>query len=117
MIDATDPVAKRQRIERLIVSTVVKSALAYKWLISINTGGETILKRCDDCDSIMNSIMSVDDEQLIFYDITGVRKGWIRLVYGNDGFDVIADYSSPIEFLLEDAIAVADIISFWQLFK
>jgi hypothetical protein len=52
--------------------------------------------------------MEVDDEHLGVFqaaDATGVERvcrpfAWVRFVYGNDGYDVISDYTTSLEAVL-----------------
>lgn len=42
------------------------------------------------------------------FDTTGKRIGWVRMIYGNDGWDVMADYTTNLEDVLTDANKLAD---------
>jgi hypothetical protein len=57
----------------------------------------------------MNEINQTDEEYLIFY-YGGSKIGWVQLVYGNTGFDVVCDHtqSTEMERLLSRAMALAD---------
>jgi len=54
---------------------------------------------------------AVDDCWLRVRDANGVRKGWVRFVYGNDGWDVMNDYTTNLEDTLKDVNAFADSLS------
>ena len=34
--------------------------------------------------------------------------GWVYLVFGNDGWDVISDYTTNLEFLMGEALKISD---------
>lgn len=46
-----------------------------------------------DYESIVSMCLNVDDLYLIFQSPDKTKKAWARLVYGNDGFDLINDYT------------------------
>jgi hypothetical protein len=60
-----------------------------------------------DRDAILAEVMQVDDEFLgVFSPAADVDRscwpvhGWVRFVYGNDGCDVISDYTTNLEGVL-----------------
>ncbi len=118
---------ERQMIERAIVRQVVRDVLNAPegYAISIHDGEGFAIRRSRDVEAVMRHIMSTDEDRLIVYapgeDASkpwGNADGWRRigtllLVYGNDGWDVMADSSEAPEFtaLLERAEALADELS------
>ncbi len=107
-------VAIRQEIERRIVSRIVKDALAQGYIVSVYDGCDFAIKRSSHYSAIMAAIMSTDEDTLIIRDAnTGEKIGFIHLVYGNDGFDVVSDYTANdrIEALLQGANTLADKLS------
>lgn len=48
-------------------------------------------EHCTDYEEAVSMCLNVDDLYLVFSN--GQRKAWARLVYGNDGWDLICDYS------------------------
>lgn len=101
-------VKMRQEIERKIIAQIVDSAFANGYSISVNDGEETVLKKSTNKTQIMNAIMSTDEDVLYIHDKAGARLGSVYLIYGNDGHDVIADYTAGLESLLEEANKLAD---------
>jgi hypothetical protein len=98
-------------IERRIVRKVVESAIAQGYALTVNDGEGIPIKRSTNKQAILASMFSVDEEHLIVrHAETGERIGYIYLVYGNDGHDVICDYTtSPrMEEILKDANTLAD---------
>ena len=91
-------VQQRQAIERKIVEQVIDAAFANGYKIWIDNGGdwdEVIF--CETAADAKREIMHTDEEYLHIYKVEdGVQKGygWVWCVYGNDGWDVIADYST-----------------------
>lgn len=97
-----DPgVKQRIVIERSIVRRAVTDILAASpcYRILVHDGEEVALERSRDLGAIMAKIMATGEETLFLYQPSGiadacyVRMGWISLIYGNDGWDVIADHS------------------------
>lgn len=62
--------------------------------------------------SILAELMQVDDEFLgVFYPHITVDTrpdAWVRFVYGNDGWDVISDYTTNLELVLAPINEYAD---------
>ena len=91
----------RIELEKRIVREIAKAALEKGWTASVYDGEEWALRISSDLSAIMAAIYSTDEDQLILRDADGKRMGWIRLVYGNDGWDVINDYSTALEEFLK----------------
>jgi len=102
-------VVRRQRIEQNIIRAAVKSALAKGYSVSVNDGEEVTLAKSTSEARIMAAIMTTDEDVLLIHDQLkdAVCIGWIKLIYGNDGWDVINDYTTNLEAMLTDAHRVA----------
>ncbi len=105
---------KRQRAEYAVISAFVKSALAAGHTLGVNNGEETVVKYSKSYKQIMGAIMSTDEERILVYPksaTSGPRMGWVMLVYGNSGWDVICDCTENVEHLLVKAGEVSDKLS------
>jgi hypothetical protein len=101
-------VSTRKEMERAIVQQVVASALAAGYALSVNNGGdEPEISPTTDQKLVMDTLFATDDEHLLFIK-DGREVGWVYFVYGNDGWDVINDYTTNLESVLEQADALAD---------
>ena len=101
----------RQAIERRIIERLVTDAIAAGFAVSVDDGGETTVKRSRDLDEIMAAVMTTDEDYLYFHEGEGrSTNNWVHLVYGNDGWDVIADHSDneAMNALVAGASALAD---------
>jgi hypothetical protein len=107
----------RQSIERRIYSRIVKDALAGGFNVSVYDGEEYALKHSTSYKAIMDAGFSTDADVLVIYRDTkdhttgdAGRVGFVSLVYGNCGWDVISDYtaSDEMETLLSGADTLAD---------
>lgn len=97
--------AKRRAVERRIVKRVVKAAFAAGYTLKVDDGEDVL--ELNDVASVNKVMFSVDDENLLVF--KDKRKiGRVYFVYGNDGTDVICDYTTNLEAMLADATAFAD---------
>lgn len=103
-------VGKRQKAEYAVISAFVKAALAAGHTLGVYDGEETVLKHSSSYKAVMAAIMSTDDDYIFVYPVgatSGPRMGWVRLIYGNDGPDVISDYTTNLEHLMAKADEVS----------
>lgn len=101
-------VQKRMDIERKVYSRIVKDALADGLTVSVHDGEEYALEGSSSYKAIMDAGFSTDADALVFFR-DGKRLGFVSLVYGNSGWDVISDYTATdeMETLLKGADALA----------
>jgi hypothetical protein len=110
-------ICTRIAIEREVTMRAVEALTAAEYLVSVYDGEEYPLTRSSCVPALMRSVGTVDDEYLeVWTRGTGPHnpprsKGWIRLVYGNDGYDVISDYTVNLESVLEPVNAYADTLA------
>lgn len=90
-------------MERAIVRHLIRSLLARteaEYSLSVFDGEEWPIVRSRDLNAIMAEIGACDEERLAIRRGTGAeaeRIGSVYLVYGNDGWDVIADNTDTPE--------------------
>ena len=107
-LSADQRIAKRQQLEVRIVKAVVREALKQGYSLSVDDGEEHHAYTTDQ-QTLYKQLMETDEDYLhLLKDATHV--GWIRFVYGNDGWDVICDYSAndATESVLIPANKIAD---------
>lgn len=86
-------VARRIEVERKMVSALVRHALAEGMLVSVDDGGdEMAITKSSSYEDIFDAVGATDTDIVHLYRADGSRVGWFQLIYGNDGYDVIADY-------------------------
>jgi hypothetical protein len=84
--------AQRIEIERAIVERLVSDALFFHgYTVSHSDGEALIVERSRDIGPIMAQLHCHPEESLTFHDVDGYRVGAVSLVYGNDGYGVLAD--------------------------
>lgn len=104
----------RQAVERAVIKAFVTTALAKGAFVSVyndNSASDDSLEleKSDNLDKIMDAIMSSDEDVLVLYKSPDDGKGfgWVRCIYGNEGWDVISDYTTNLDIYMFDANAVA----------
>jgi ribosomal protein L35AE/L33A len=99
----------RQEIERQIIQRIVTDALEAGFQLTVDDGGDQpSVKRSTDQAAIMGAVMLTDEDRLYYSKPGEPLQGWVRLIYGNDGWDVVNDYTTNLEPLLAGASAEAD---------
>lgn len=101
-------ICARLRMERRIVRKIAQAMLAAGFSVSVNDGEEIPVDRSRKLSEIMDGCFSVDEEWLIAYREDRSRVGFVFLVYGNSGFDVVNDYSMELEELMAPINDYAD---------
>lgn len=104
-------VATRREVEFKIVSAIVDAALAagYRIAVSFERGYDTgeMLLGSRDRSEIMEEVFAGDDCHIFIQPADGdlldaggvISVGWIYCVFGNDGWDVVSDYTTSLEGL------------------
>ncbi len=113
-------VKMRQMVEHEIVERFIDDALAagHRLSVSLERGydADEMLLGSTDRQKIIDEAFAGDDCHIFVVPATGptvedgrvVSKGWVYCVYGNDGWDVISDYTVNLESLLAGAKAISD---------
>lgn len=104
-------IEKRIEIERAIVTKVVMDAIEQGYSLTLNNGGDTDeIIQCKDADTFIKELFATDEEHIKFYDKYGKYVGFVYLVYGNDGYDVICDCSvtKEVKEIIRGAEALAN---------
>lgn len=106
---ATDAgIRVRMLIERAIVRQAVADILAAGLRITLtHEGDDSEAVLATDLDFIMDQASACDLEGLVLYTAEGNRVGWVQMVYGNDGWDVLSDNSTTVSPYLVGADALS----------
>jgi hypothetical protein len=93
-------VKMRQEVERKIATAAIQALLKAGFAISIDNGGDTY-ERSTSEKAILENMFQTDEEHLYVEKpqrAGGWRTfGWLYFVYGNDGWDVLSDYTVNLE--------------------
>jgi hypothetical protein len=94
-----------------LLKRLVSDALFFHGYSVSHSDGEALtIARARGIGPIMAQLHACDEEGLIFHDADGKRVGVVSLVYGNHGYDVIADRTDNalMSTLLAGAEGLAD---------
>ncbi len=100
--DARDPdhrnfshtLARRIRAEKRMCVALVNACIDRGFSVSVFDGEEWTVKRSTDRERILMALFSTDQDLLKIHDAAGQSAGWFELVYGNDGHDVVSDFTA-----------------------
>ena len=98
----------RQEVESLIAQGVIAAVLAEGLAITVNDGDENVLEHSRDADAVLAAMFSTDEDRLYISSgpETAISHGWILFIYGNDGFDVVSDYTTNLESILAPIVGI-----------
>ena len=104
---------QRINVERTIVVMTVEALLKAGYMLNVNNGGDEdeLPQRTNHPQTLLAAMMETDEERLHIYSAGGWGVGEIDFVYGNDGYDVISNYTTNIESILNP---VMDWINVWE---
>jgi hypothetical protein len=94
-------VAQRIRLEGMVAKRCVRDMLAAGYSIDVNDGEETTICKSKHASQILDAMFTSDEDYLIIHDSDGNRLGWVYFVYGNEGWDVISDYTTSLEHVMK----------------
>jgi hypothetical protein len=101
---------KRETMERKICKAAIEGLIEAGYTISVFDGEAYPLEYSIDVKEVPDTLFATEDELLEIYRNSNNMEyvGFTRFIYGNDGHDVIADYSKGLEPALKKAIDLAD---------
>lgn len=97
-------VKMRQLVENEITAKVVDVLLAAGYGLSVdngdNNGDEYEIKNSHNFAKVLKALYQTDDDRLYVHHNAVEPFAWVHFVYGNDGWDVISDYTTNLEKLI-----------------
>ena len=115
-------VKKRQQIEKTIARRVVTDLLAAGYELGVNDGENVDVHHSTDQKKILAAMFLTDEDWLLVYEPkekcdpgrynpkNTTSNYWVRFVYGNDGWDVICDYTTTLEPVIGEGTATQKLI-------
>jgi hypothetical protein len=97
-------VRPRALMEAVMCRKLIELANAAGYTIEID---EYEGEKTPDDDSILKACFNLDEIHMIFHK-DGQRIGWVFLVMGNSGYDLISDYTTNLEEFLKPAMELGD---------
>ena len=106
----TYAIRQRQKIEQTIARAVVDALLAAGFALGVYDGEDIVIYHSTSKAAILKALFDTDEDYLYVYEGTDLHRGWVRFVYGNDGWDVISDYTVNLEQWIGEGTAVDKLI-------
>jgi hypothetical protein len=100
---------KRQEMERAIAQRIIADAIAAGFSLDVLDGEDYPLKNSTDPEAIINAMFSTDDDRL-YFNKDGQSVGWVHLLYGENGWDVVSDHTANLDDVLRGAEVLADLL-------
>lgn len=86
--------ARRIKAEKRMSVALVTACLARGFAVSVSDGEDWPVKRSTNKTEILEALFSTDEDVIVIRTKNGEKAGWFQLIYGNDGYDVVSDYSA-----------------------
>ena len=90
--------------ERAICRKAIRALHAAGYTLRVDAGEGWETPRVapgEGCDTLMRALFNLDEAWLcVFAPLANKHFAWVRFVFGNDGWDVISDYTTNIEATL-----------------
>ena len=117
---------KRRKVERLIAVRVVLDCLRAGYALNVENGGEQreLPRVSKDSQKVLGAMFATDEDTLLVYELrpdpkyhddramdSWVMIGWVRFIYGNSGWDVMADHTESLNTVLKDVGDLAETLS------
>jgi hypothetical protein len=99
-----------REIETKIVDALLTELFDNGLRVNVNNGGDTneLPEPTRDKDKVMETLFATGEDTILVYTKEGKRIGFVSLVYGNGGWDVISDYATRLEPYMTKANALAE---------
>lgn len=103
-----------EQMEKEIVFVLVSEIFERGWGVSfLGSGGIKFAKDSQEIDDLVESILNCGVEDLILYIFKedNTKAGWVLLIFGNDGYDLVADHTTgEVEDLMGAVNSVSEIL-------
>lgn len=91
-------VLPRARVELAIVRRLIRALVKHNYALSIDDGNDELYAKTEG--DMLALLFNLDEAHLIVRDPIG-GQSFVRLVFGNDGYDVINDYGISLTHIIE----------------
>ena len=101
-------VRHRIQLERKIVRSLVAELLSHGFELAVFDGEEEH-KQTTDSGKLLDQLMETDEDYLYVYPAgAAAMMGHVRLVYGNDGWDVMSDWTTNLDQYIPLTLALVE---------
>jgi len=90
----------------LVLRSLVTELIGHGFALSVHNEEATEIEDSTDIEAVIAELWQCDMEELTSK--KGDLTGWFSLVYGNDGYDVISDYTVNMEPFIADTMTLVD---------
>lgn len=102
----------RIRLELRIMRKTVEALIAAGYFITIDNGESEDIRNSKDVNAIMKEVFATD-EDFVYVSKKPTPEdarydAFVRFIYGNDGWDVINDYSTSLEKIMKPVMDYAE---------
>jgi len=106
----------RIAVEKEIYTKVIDVLLEAGFGLSIdNSGNDYEIENSRDREAILKSMFLCDEDRLYVHKPTDSQPfAWVYFVYGNDGWDVISDYTVNLEKYIGEGTEVDTLIKKYE---
>lgn len=111
-------ICQRIKVEQMVVAQAVRSLIEAGYKLVVDDSGAAVESGfrpsvpTDNVAEILAELMQTDDDYLLTFRVEGdgvkYTGRWVHFVYGNDGYDVISDYTTSMEPELVEANNLAE---------
>lgn len=96
-------------IEDQIIKLTIDALVNAGFELSVHDGGEMTVNRSTNPDTIFAAMKTTDEDCLFVYmRETRGSMGWVRFIYGNEGVEVINDYTVSLESVMSIVFNLID---------
>ena len=104
-------VKHRIAVEKQIAFAIIDSLVSAGFLVEINDGEGIVVEPTKNEEVLKGGLHTTDEDLLVAYRVDAIgslkRMGWVQLIYGNLGWDIIADNTTTMEQFLEPAVELS----------
>jgi len=106
----------RIKIEKRVARLFLKTAIKAGYLVRVHDGDDWACARTDKVSVALEAMFSTDEDRVYVYEKVNdetaeklfKRLGHAYFIYGNDGYDVISDYSVSLEHIVRPVTDYCD---------
>ena len=93
--------------QRAIIERIISDAVGEGYSLEVFNGEEVIIRHSRDERAVMAALETTKEDQLRFRR-EGKRVGFVRLVYGNEGWAVASEFSPILAPIMAGARGVSE---------
>jgi hypothetical protein len=110
-------------VEKKIYTKVIDVLLGAGFGLSVDNGDnssgsdsdyEYEIKNSTNREDILKAMYLCDEDRLFVHNLSDAPFGWVYFVYGNDGWDVISDYTVNLEKYIGEGSQVDKLMKMYE---